>query len=604
MAKYHDCLGLIPPYHDTSMPGGWIPQNVLVTGFCPRVFSFLQASDESRQLMDTKMAEVAAVVEWETHKGTSNDVQLTCTITHTMKDAQTKAKTWSHDVSQTFLDALTKHFASDQIETQQEAWQKFRERIDVSVSEADPNKIVVETNDDECSIWMTGLRDEVENLSSKLKDEHAKVQEEMKRAATIVIETKTGFKLHQLRMLNAKAFKSQQQEKFRDLTVEIDMKSHEVTFTGIPGDITMAMSGMYEILNNMVEKSLEMPASLISLLHGKPMKKHVVDQFKNEHICVLYADMGEGRLGVYALSDEHLDTAIEILKATTCQNSIEVDVTKMADPRKWEQLITGQQVKHGGLLSVTLAGNTVVLVGAKSQMEIAQEEIQTFLTDNIISEQFVRMEHGVACCIEKCMSEEIGEIVRNFQQCAVTITPYFDGPYGFIVSGNSYGLQNAVRQMEKLVDKVKVCQFKVDNPGMPKYLTSEVGQLSIQRLEKQHTVVIEPVGKFTQKEDASAAKAGASASSRGTTSRVTLRGGATVEVVQGDLTTFHADAIVNAANGRLDHIGGLAKAIADAGIIFSFSSIRSVLKIYRRSCIFIVLVSVTMPFIVISRGYD
>ncbi|KAI0243085.1 hypothetical protein LSAT2_008812, partial [Lamellibrachia satsuma] len=40
---------------------------------------------------------------------------------------------------------------------------------------------------------------------------------------------------------------------------------------------------------------------------------------------------------------------------------------------------------------------------------------------------------------------------------------------------------------------------------------------------------------------------------------------ATVEVVQGDLTTFHTDAIVNAANGQLNHNGGLAKAIVDAG---------------------------------------
>ena len=46
-----------------------------------------------------------------------------------------------------------------------------------------------------------------------------------------------------------------------------------------------------------------------------------------------------------------------------------------------------------------------------------------------------------------------------------------------------------------------------------------------------------------------------------------MLGNATVEVVQGDLTTFHTDAIVNAANGQLNHKGGLAKAIVDAGIV-------------------------------------
>ena len=565
MAEYHDCLGLIPPYHDTSMQGGWIPKNVLVTGFCPRVFSFLQASDESRQLVDSKMKEVAAVVEWETYNGTSNGVQLTCTITHTMKDAQTKAKTWSQNVSQIFLEALTNLLASDKIETQQEAWQKFRERIDVSVSEADPGKIVVETKDDECAICMTGLRDEVENLSSKLKDEHAKVQEEMKRAATIVTETKTGFKLPQLRMLNAKTFKSQQQEKFTDLIVEIDTKSYEVRFTGMPGDVTMAMSRMYEILNNMVERSLRMPASLISLLESKPMMKHVVGQFINEHICAVYADMGEGRLGVYALSDEHLDTAIEILKTTTCEKSIDADVNKMSVPQKWTELIDAQQSEHDGFLTISESENTVVLVGETSHVEDSVKKIHTFLEANIISEQFVAMEHGVASYIDKYMAEKIESVKKTNQH--VTITVRLDGPYGYSVVGDSNGVQSVVRDFQRWQNVVKMQQFSVDKPGLPKFLTSDAGQHSLQRLERQNQVVIESAGMYAQKGEVLVPNAGSSAVDTSSMSHVTLPSGATVEVVRGDLTKFHVDAVVNAANRRLDHNRGLAKAIVQAGII-------------------------------------
>ena len=518
VAKYHDCLGLIPPYHDTSMPGGWIPKNVLVTGFCPHVYSFLQTSAESRQLVDTKMAEVAAVVEWETYNDTSKSVQLTCTITHTMKDAQTKAKTWSQDVSQTFLDALTKHFASDKIETLQEVWQMFRERIDSSVSKAGPSKIGVETNDDECSIRMTGLRDDVENLSSKLKYDHAKVQEELKRAATIVSETKTGFSLHQLRMLNAKAFKSQQPEKFTNLTVEIDMKSHEVRFTGIPGDITMAMSGMYEILNNMVEKSLEMPASLISLLNGKPMMKHVVGQFIKEHICAVYADMGEGRLGVYALSEEHLDTAIEILKATTCEKSLDADVNKMSAPQKWIELLDAQQSEHDGFLAITKSGNTVVLVGEKSHVEDSLREIKTFLEANIIIEQFVAMEHGVASYIDKYMAVEIESVKKANQH--VTITVKLDVPYGYSVVGDTKSVQRVVRDFQRWKNKINMKQILVNKPGLPMFLTSVAGKHSLQSLEHQHQVVIEPDGKYAQKGAVLAPNTGASAIDTSSLSRV------------------------------------------------------------------------------------
>jgi len=41
-----------------------------------------------------------------------------------------------------------------------------------------------------------------------------------------------------------------------------------------------------------------------------------------------------------------------------------------------------------------------------------------------------------------------------------------------------------------------------------------------------------------------------------------------IVLVHGDITRYPVDAIVNAANEDLDHIGGVAKAIADAGNVF------------------------------------
>ena len=52
-----------------------------------------------------------------------------------------------------------------------------------------------------------------------------------------------------------------------------------------------------------------------------------------------------------------------------------------------------------------------------------------------------------------------------------------------------------------------------------------------------------------------------------------LPGGATIDMVKGDLVTFQADAIVNAATRQLSNKSGLAKSIADAVTIFDLIEI-------------------------------
>ena len=47
-------------------------------------------------------------------------------------------------------------------------------------------------------------------------------------------------------------------------------------------------------------------------------------------------------------------------------------------------------------------------------------------------------------------------------------------------------------------------------------------------------------------------------------------------VVEGDLTEYKVDAIVNAANESLEHVGGIAKAIVDKGEYHFFRYLNNV----------------------------
>ena len=51
-----------------------------------------------------------------------------------------------------------------------------------------------------------------------------------------------------------------------------------------------------------------------------------------------------------------------------------------------------------------------------------------------------------------------------------------------------------------------------------------------------------------------------------TLASVQLKKGESVSAIQGDITQLRVDVIVNAANNRMDHIGGLARDIVEKGL--------------------------------------
>ena len=569
VAAFYDCVGLIPPHHDTSMPGGWIPENVTVTGLNARLLNFISTSHACQQLVDNKMADVSAAVEWGSYSYISRSIELTCTITHNMKNAQHLAKTWSQDAPKIFLGVLDREYASEDIDTLQQAWERFAERIGY-VDDLDPSNVHVDVDQDACMVHVTGRISEVEGVCSRLKRDHSQVQEEMTRAATIVTEVKSGLDLHCLRMLSAKAFSSEQENKFQDMKVVIDMKSHEVKFTGIPSDVESAKIAMYDILNDMREKPIIMSGLLIGLINGTAMTKYIVKQFKTKRICAVFDNNVDSKtLKVYALKDQDLSVAVKTITIEAVESTFPADVANMSARKKWRELVTKLQSEHIGLLAIKENEDSITLSGAMTPYEEALKEVQDFLADNAKTEKFVDLDYGVVDYMGKYMKEDLNKVMTT--NTKVTVTMKTDGRCGCVVMAYGDRHQQAIQQVQTMAKDVKTDQLVIDKPGRPKFLESPTGKHSLKQLEGKHKVVIVDSWKSSQR----SAEGGRSmrGSGRGglVGSKVDLPGGVLVEVVQGDLTTFQADAIVNAANGQLDHCGGLAKAIADAGIVYIYN---------------------------------
>ena len=375
VTAFYDSVGKIPPDHDTTRPGGWIPKNITVTGLNAHLLRFISTSSSGKTVVEEKMTDVAAAVDWDTYSDTWGSIELTCQISHRPKDAHSLAKTWTQDSQDRFFGVMTDEFASEEVVVQQQAWGLFTEWI-AYVKDVDCDKIAVDVNNSACAVRVTGLREEVEAMCDRLQQDQSRAQDEVTRAANVVTEVVPNFELHQLRMLSAKAFKSEQEAKYPHLKVGIDTKSLQVEFTGPASEVEPAKLAMFGVTNNITSKLVQMSGSLISIVNGQPMKKHLVDRFRAKRICAVFDNnMESGTLTVYALNERDVGVAVETIKNETGEIPVTADLA--AAREKWEELVSKLESDHAGLLAIKEHDGFILLSGAYESVKDAQHKISS-----------------------------------------------------------------------------------------------------------------------------------------------------------------------------------------------------------------------------------
>ncbi|KAI0207586.1 hypothetical protein LSAT2_007766, partial [Lamellibrachia satsuma] len=74
------------------------------------------SSPNYRQVVDTEMAVVAAVIEWDMYNERDGSIELRFTLSHELKNAHTLAHTWIESASKAFNELLGSRFDSDSVD--------------------------------------------------------------------------------------------------------------------------------------------------------------------------------------------------------------------------------------------------------------------------------------------------------------------------------------------------------------------------------------------------------------------------------------------------------------------------------------------------------
>ena len=451
-----------------------------------------------------------------------------------------------------------------------EAWKIFQEKSR-ELCQSHQDKVNITMSPDNYQTVVTGEQQDVEEVVQQLEDMKTDIEQEIKFEASKVTDEMKDIPKSKLLLLDSCGLKEKLQKQHKDLEMKIAPELGSIQFRCPRDVLDKANVAVWQSVAKITEVTVELPRSAVHLLNTEPGQIYIMKKFKEHSVeaIVVYENDGKANEAVVLGSNQqHAKKAVGLLKGATGERSLPLteEQVQMEKSQKWRQF--KDVILDKRLLKISFEENssTVCLVGAKEDVQAAFKEISGFFKENTIVSKILSLPLGSTSFLFKHMRNKIDAIQQTFKSHSVRIKESKEGDGGVMVSGTAEGVGQAMKKLQDVSTSILKKTLKIDKPGMRKFFTEGKGAKLLSLVENEHSCII----------DRNCATPPASETS--TTSKEELKEtvkececsyttpeNKKISVFNGDITKQHVDVIVNAANTTLDHIGGLAKAIVDAG---------------------------------------
>lgn len=550
----------VKPYYpfleDTSTKKTEIPID-------PKVFDYIQMSHEQELLKLLKEHDVLVEL--------STDFQSSIiTIYPSGKGKRDSEQSWKEKTE--IMERFFHTFKIDEIPIDSEIFDEIAQRWHKQSSSQVPPNFVVSFDAHRRIALLVGKKEFMDQQKEKLQGLIDEVKKDTELMKSVVQVTETNIPKSRLILLEMSGVcQALVACEHPHLSISIDSEGQKLCLNGPRKLLQEVKVEVFTFISKVVEHTTELSTNVINVLKRPAISGFIQDLLKQKSIqaVVLYdQSQSPNEVQVVGVDSRNTKAAEDALHSAIGEKSLHLtpENTQVLETRKWTdfQLLLTSKLKVG--ITFDNHASTIWVSGIAKDVEEIYHEVKKFLDINTILQTTVPTEKGPAKFISTVWKEKLDDIKRELSSCSINMTVATDCKE-IEVSGTAEGLEKCLPLLHEVINAVEKDSLPVDKPGMKKFFLGDKGPTFLKTVEEKNKCVI--LTTECREEEVVVDKE-ADEEKKVLSDAQFLCGyltveGKTISVMKGDITKDRVDAIVNAANGDLRHIGGLAAAIVKAG---------------------------------------
>lgn len=411
------------------------------------------------------------------------------------------------------------------------------------------------------TLTVAGRADDIKQIRAPVENIVLKAMRQIKRqtegVSEVMIMSSAMFYI-----LKQEGFQKAAQDISPDMTLAFDEAAQKLTITGLPAEVFQTKSWILERNVHMNKKQLNVPQHLLDFLKTVDPTDMSQDLFTSQGISAIYSIESKG-VFLLGSSESVLEVAESKMKTVLAVQTLDVEDQKVLKLPNWVDLNQQLLDTYNSLKKKTVAiqiqperTDKVMVSGFQNPVK----EVSRSLNDFIINYSRVQETIRVGSCavvqfIDKKKSQDWSSIAKDND-----VEVHFDSERPRItLAGARLHVQKAKFCFQELASALSTDNFTVDKPGAKKYFQTQGSTfLSSIMTELSCVVVLCPENQEEEEEENYEEEKGFCYC------KVKTAAGVLISVSKSNICSFRVDAVVNAANEDLQHIGGLALALLKA----------------------------------------